>query len=72
MGGGGPAAGGGAHLCAKRSWCSANSTLENWNAAMAEHEQMMQALADRDGQALSRIMGEHIRNTWPRIKDVVS
>ncbi|PUE42322.1 hypothetical protein B9Z50_00135 [Limnohabitans sp. Bal53] len=39
---------------------------------MAEHEQMMQALAARDGQALSRIMGEHIRNTWPRIKDVVS
>jgi DNA-binding GntR family transcriptional regulator len=51
---------------------SGNSTPENWNAAMAEHEQMMQALAARDGQALSRIMGEHIRNTWPRIKDVVS
>jgi len=51
---------------------SGNSTPENWNAAMAEHEQMMQALAARDGQALSRIMGEHIRNTWPRIKDVVN
>lgn len=49
-----------------------NSTPENWNAAMAEHEQMMVALAARDGQALSRIMGEHIRNTWPRIKDVLS
>jgi DNA-binding GntR family transcriptional regulator len=51
---------------------SGNSTPENWNAAMAEHEQMMTALAARDGQALSRIMGEHIRNTWPRIKDVVN
>ena len=51
---------------------SGNSTPENWNAAMAEHEQMMVALAARDGQALSRIMGEHIRNTWPRIKDVLS
>jgi len=51
---------------------SGNSTPENWSAAMAEHEQMMVALAARDGQALSRIMGEHIRNTWPRIKDVVS
>jgi DNA-binding GntR family transcriptional regulator len=50
---------------------SGNSTPENWTAAMAEHEQMMTALAARDGQALSRIMGEHIRNTWPRIKDVV-
>jgi DNA-binding GntR family transcriptional regulator len=29
-------------------------------------------LAARDGQALARIMGEHIRNTWPRIKDVVN
>ena len=51
---------------------SGNSTPENWNAAMAEHEQMMVALAARDGQALSRTMGEHIRNTWPRIKDVVN
>jgi DNA-binding GntR family transcriptional regulator len=51
---------------------SGNSTPENWTAAMAEHEQMMVALAARDGQALSRIMSEHIRNTWPRIQDVVN
>jgi DNA-binding GntR family transcriptional regulator len=51
---------------------SGNSTPENWTAAMSEHEQMMVALAARDGQALSRIMGEHIRNTWPRIQDVVN
>ena len=51
---------------------SGNATPENWTAAMAEHEQMMLALSARDGQALARIMGEHIRNTWPRIKDVVS
>jgi DNA-binding GntR family transcriptional regulator len=36
---------------------------------MAEHEEMMQALARRDGQALARCMGQHIRNTWPRIKN---
>jgi DNA-binding GntR family transcriptional regulator len=51
---------------------SGNSTPENWSAAMAEHDQMMAALAARDGPALARVMGEHIRNTWPRIKDVVS
>jgi DNA-binding GntR family transcriptional regulator len=51
---------------------SGNSTAENWTDAMDEHEQMMTALAVRDGQALSRIMGDHIRNTWPRIKDVVN
>ena len=39
---------------------------------MVENDQMMAALAARDGPALARIMGEHIRNTWPRIKDVVS
>jgi DNA-binding GntR family transcriptional regulator len=51
---------------------SGNSTPENWSAAMVENDQMMAALAARDGPALARIMGEHIRNTWPRIKDVVS
>jgi DNA-binding GntR family transcriptional regulator len=51
---------------------SGNATPENWSAAMAEHVQMMEALAARDGPALSRIMGEHIRNTWPRIQDVVN
>ena len=49
-----------------------NSQPQHWDAAMAEHEEMMQALAQRDGPALSRIMGQHIRNTWPRIKDELS
>jgi DNA-binding GntR family transcriptional regulator len=49
-----------------------NSVPENWIAAMDEHEQMMTALADRNGPALACIMGEHVRNTWPRIKDVVN
>lgn len=51
---------------------SGNASFENWDAAMAEHEQMMVCLAARDGQGLSRIMGEHIRNTWPRIQDVLN
>jgi DNA-binding GntR family transcriptional regulator len=45
-----------------------NSEPGHWAAAMAEHEAMMQALARRDGAALARCMGEHIRNTWPRIQ----
>ena len=49
-----------------------NSQPQHWDAAMAEHEQMMQALAERDGPALSRAMGQHIRNTWPRIKEELS
>ena len=51
---------------------AAGRTDDRHTIDMAEHEQMMVALAARDGQALSRIMGEHIRNTWPRIKDVVN
>lgn len=45
-----------------------NSNADNWAAAMAEHNQMMQALARRDGPALSRAMREHIQNTWPRVR----
>jgi len=47
---------------------SGNSGAENWAAALAEHTQMMQALARRDGPALAKAMREHIQNTWPRIR----
>ncbi len=47
---------------------SGNSGADNWAAALAEHTQMMQALARRDGPALALAMREHIQNTWPRIR----
>ncbi len=47
---------------------SGNSGADNWAAALAEHTQMMQALARRDGPALAKAMREHIQNTWPRIR----
>ncbi|MFN5178389.1 GntR family transcriptional regulator [Limnohabitans sp.] len=46
-----------------------NSLPDHWAAALAEHNAMMEALRARDGQALAKVMGQHIRNTWPRIKD---
>lgn len=46
---------------------SGNSSPENWAAALQDHEEMARALRQRDGQALSRAMGEHIRRTWVRI-----
>lgn len=49
-----------------------NGVPAHWDAAMAEHKLMMEALAARDGTRLSQAMGEHIRNTWPRIKDVLA
>lgn len=46
---------------------SGNSAPENWAAALQDHEDMAKALRQRDGQALSQAMGEHIRKTWVRI-----
>ena len=46
---------------------SGNSSPDNWAAALQDHEAMAQALRQRDGQALSQAMGEHIRKTWHRI-----
>jgi DNA-binding GntR family transcriptional regulator len=48
-----------------------NSSPDHWAAALAEHTAMMQALKARDGPALALAMGQHIRNTWPRIKDAL-
>ena len=47
---------------------SGNSSAGNWAAAMAEHNEMMQALARRDGPALAKAMRGHIQNTWPRVR----
>ena len=44
--------------------CSGNISIENWRAAIQEHEQMMQGLQARDGKALAKYMGQHIRNSW--------
>ncbi len=46
---------------------SGNSRPDHWDAAMEDHERMMQALRARDPDALSAAMGAHIRNTWTRI-----
>jgi DNA-binding GntR family transcriptional regulator len=46
---------------------SGNSSAGNWAAAVQDHEVMAEALRQRDGPALSRAMGEHIRKTWTRI-----
>lgn len=51
---------------------SGNSSAENWAAALQDHEAMAQALRQRDGQALSRAMGEHIRKTWERIAPLLN
>ena len=44
-----------------------NHLPENWSAAMAEHEAFSEALRDRDGDRLGRLLREHLENTWPRV-----
>jgi DNA-binding GntR family transcriptional regulator len=51
---------------------SGNSEPQNWAMALAEHDLMMHALAARDRDALAQAMGDHIRNTWPRIRHILS
>lgn len=42
---------------------------EKWSDALAEHEQMIEALSKRDGEALSSVLRLHLQNTWDRIRD---
>ena len=49
-----------------------NHAPDNWNAAMAEHEEMMLALNARDGERMGRAMATHMANTWPRVAAMVT
>jgi DNA-binding GntR family transcriptional regulator len=49
-----------------------NSSPENWQAAMQEHEGFIDALKARDGARLGRLMREHIENTWPRVSSTIA
>ena len=39
-----------------------------WAAAVAEHEEMADALERRDGEALADAMRRHLLNTWERVR----
>ncbi|MBE9605452.1 GntR family transcriptional regulator [Acetobacteraceae bacterium H6797] len=45
---------------------------EKWAAAMAEHEEMAEALRNRDGEALADVLGRHHDKGCTRIADSVS
>jgi DNA-binding GntR family transcriptional regulator len=44
----------------RRARYMANLSPDRWRQAMQEHEAIMAALADRDAERLSRILGEHL------------
>lgn len=48
-----------------------NQGPEAWANAVAEHEEMAEALRVRDGARLGDVLAKHLMNTWDRVKDVV-
>ena len=46
----------------RRARYIANYSRERWDEAVAEHEEMLRALQNRDGAALQRILREHLAN----------
>lgn len=48
-----------------------NAREEAWAGAVAEHEEMAEALRARDGDRLGTAMATHLRSTWDRVKDSV-
>ncbi len=49
----------------------ANLLWERWDEAMAEHEQILDALAKRDGIRLSKVLRRHLENTCKTVKEVI-
>ncbi len=48
-----------------------NEGPARWAGAVAEHEEMIEALAERDGDRLAAIMGRHLDETLVRVRDAL-
>jgi len=48
-----------------------NEGPEKWAGAVAEHEEMIEALLKRDGEALAAAIGKHMDSTLVRVRDVI-
>ncbi len=53
----------------KRLRFTGNSEPGKWRAAVAEHQEMVDALSRRDGPALAEVMRRHLVKTWDRVRD---
>lgn len=53
----------------RRARYMANLFKPRWNEAMAEHEQMVEALAKRDSARLKAILGDHLANKSRAVQD---
>lgn len=48
------------------------SSMDRWDAAIAEHEQIMIALETRDGPGLARILKRHLANKCEAVKECLT
>ena len=48
-----------------------NETPDRWAAAVAEHEEMNDALCVRDGERLAEVLGRHLDKTVERVRDAI-
>jgi DNA-binding GntR family transcriptional regulator len=49
----------------------ANLSKDRWSHAMAEHEDILNALAARDGRRLSAVLSDHLAKTCETVKEVI-
>lgn len=52
----------------RRARYTANISADRWAQAVAEHEEMLQALTDRDGDRLAEILKRHLHNKCETVK----
>lgn len=48
-----------------------NDTPSQWAGAVAEHEEMIEALIARDGERLANVMARHLDETMSRVRDAL-
>lgn len=48
-----------------------NETPDRWDAAVAEHEEMMLFLEKRDAGRLAEVLGRHLDHTLERVRDAI-
>lgn len=56
----------------RRARYLANISRDRWDRAMAEHEQIMQALGARDGKTLARVLAQHLTNKCDALKESIA
>lgn len=48
-----------------------NLKIAQWESAVAEHEEILDAVVSRDGPRLGRVLREHLQNTWAKLEAVL-